>query len=132
MDDATARAPGVRRAGRQRDSGSGVEMDEADSAGLAASSAGAAVGHAGDLRREPPPAGHLFLQGAVMLVASMAASAVLIFATPRGQLSQPWPVVVGQVTAAVVGVTCVARMIGHREVAARRWLWGSRSWRCGC
>ena len=127
MDDATARAPGVRRWTTARQ-WLGVEMDEADSAELAASSAGAALAMLAIFGVSH----HLLgLQGAVMLVASMAASAVLIFATPRGQLSQPWPVVVGQVTSAVVGVTCGADDRPPRG-RPRRWLWGSRSWRCGC
>jgi CBS-domain-containing membrane protein len=53
----------------------------------------------------------------VLLVASMAASAVLLFAVPHGQLSQPWPIVMGQVSSAAVGVTA-ARFLGHRELAA--------------
>lgn len=47
----------------------------------------------------------------------MAASAVLVFAAPHGQLSQPWPVVVGQMASAAVGETC-ARWIGATELAA--------------
>jgi CBS domain-containing membrane protein len=113
MDDATVRAPDARRWATLR-RWLGVEMDEADGVELAVSSAGAALAMLAIFGVSH----HLLgLQGAVMLVASMAASAVLIFATPRGQLSQPWPVLVGQVTAAAVGVSC-ARMIGHREVAA--------------
>ena len=44
--------------------------------------------------------------GAVLLVASMGASAVLVFAVPHGALSQPWPVVGGHAVSAVIGVTC--------------------------
>lgn len=44
--------------------------------------------------------------GAAMLIASMGASAVLLFAVPHGALSQPWAVVVGHVASAFVGVTC--------------------------
>jgi len=41
-----------------------------------------------------------------LAVASMGASAVLLFAAPHGPLSQPWPVVGGHLISAVVGVTC--------------------------
>lgn len=44
--------------------------------------------------------------GAAMLVASMGASAVLLFAVPHGQLSQPWAVLGGHGVSALVGVTC--------------------------
>ncbi len=43
---------------------------------------------------------------AVGVVASMGATAVLLFAVPHGQLSQPWPVVGGHVTSAIIGVAC--------------------------
>lgn len=48
--------------------------------------------------------------GAAAVVASMAASIVLLFAVPHGQLSQPWPVIMGHVTGALIGVAC-ARFI---------------------
>lgn len=61
---------------------------------------------------------HVFgLTGAPMLVGSMGASAVLLFAVPHGALSQPWPLVAGHLVSAVIGVTCT-RFIGNREVAA--------------
>ena len=44
--------------------------------------------------------------GAALIVASMGASAVLLFAVPHGALSQPWAVLVGHTVSAVVGVTC--------------------------
>ncbi len=59
----------------------------------------------------------LNLRDASMLIASMGASAVLLFAVPRGQLSQPWPVLSGHVASALIGVTC-ATVIPHRELAA--------------
>lgn len=59
----------------------------------------------------------LGLAGAPMLIASMGASAVLLFAVPHGQLSQPWPVLAGHVGAAVIGVSC-AKAIHSTEVAA--------------
>jgi CBS domain-containing membrane protein len=40
------------------------------------------------------------------VVASMGASAVLLFAVPHGQLSQPWPVIGGHTVSAAIGVTC--------------------------
>lgn len=43
---------------------------------------------------------------AVPLVASMGASAVLLFATPGSPLTQPWPLVGGHLLSALVGVSC--------------------------
>ncbi len=45
-----------------------------------------------------------------LVVASMGASAVLLFAVPHGGLSQPWPVLGGNVLSALLGVAC-ARLI---------------------
>lgn len=42
---------------------------------------------------------------ASLIVASMGASAVLLFAVPHGPLSQPWPVFGGHVISAVIGVS---------------------------
>ena len=42
----------------------------------------------------------------IITVASMGASAVLLFAAPHGALSQPWPVIGGHLISAFVGVTC--------------------------
>ncbi len=50
--------------------------------------------------------GILHLPGAVALIASMGASAVLLFAVPHGQLSQPWPVIAGHGFSALIGVSC--------------------------
>lgn len=55
--------------------------------------------------------------GAAIMVASMGASAVLLFAVPHGALSQPWAVLVGHVVSAVIGVTC-ARLVGDTMLAA--------------
>ena len=41
-----------------------------------------------------------------LIVASMGASAVLLFAVPHGPLSQPWPLIGGHLISAVIGVTC--------------------------
>lgn len=48
----------------------------------------------------------LELTGASLLIASMGASAVLLFAVPHGSLSQPWPVLAGHGISAIVGVSC--------------------------
>lgn len=44
--------------------------------------------------------------GGAVVVASMGASAVLLFAVPHGPLSQPWALVGGHTISAVIGVTC--------------------------
>ena len=55
--------------------------------------------------------------GATLIVASMGASAVLVFAVPHGQLSQPWPVFGGHLVSALVGVSC-ARLVPDATLAA--------------
>lgn len=55
--------------------------------------------------------------GAGILVASMGASAVLLFAVPHGQLAQPWAVIGGHVISAIIGVTC-AQAIANEILAA--------------
>lgn len=55
--------------------------------------------------------------GAQLIIASMGASTVLLFAVPHGQLSQPWALVGGHLVCAVIGVTC-ARYIGNPVLAA--------------
>ena len=42
----------------------------------------------------------------MLIVASMGASAVLLFAVPHGPLSQPWPVFGGHILSAFIGVVC--------------------------
>ncbi len=61
----------------------------------------------------------LFVGGTAMplLVASMGASAMLVFAVSHSPLAQPWPVVGGHLVSAVVGVTC-AQMIPSTLLAA--------------
>lgn len=44
--------------------------------------------------------------GAGLIVASMGASCVLLFAVPHGPLSQPWAVIGGHLVSALIGVTC--------------------------
>jgi len=43
--------------------------------------------------------------GSTLVVASMGASAVLVFAVPHGALSQPWPVIGGHLISAFIGVS---------------------------
>lgn len=45
--------------------------------------------------------------GQTLLISSMGASAVLLFAVPHGALSQPWPVFGGHILSAFIGITCV-------------------------
>ena len=59
----------------------------------------------------------LGLSGATGLIASMGASAVLLFGVPHGQLSQPWPVIAGHGFSALIGVAC-AQTIASPELAA--------------
>lgn len=53
----------------------------------------------------------------VYLIAPMGASAVLLFAVPSSPLAQPWSIIGGNITAALVGVTC-AIYIGNMAFAA--------------
>lgn len=55
--------------------------------------------------------------GAAMVIASMGASAVLLFAVPHGALSQPWPVLGGHLVSAFIGVGC-AQHIADPSLAA--------------
>ncbi|MGZ4970100.1 MAG: HPP family protein [Methylobacter sp.] len=41
-----------------------------------------------------------------IIVASMGASAVILFIIPNSPLAQPWPLVAGQLVSAVIGVLC--------------------------
>lgn len=56
-------------------------------------------------------------EGAGLLVASMGASAVLVFCVPEGPLSAPWAVLGGQVSSAFVGVSC-SLLLGDTTLAA--------------
>lgn len=60
---------------------------------------------------------YLGTQGAALLVASMGASAVLLFAVPHGALSQPWPLLGGHVVSALIGVA-VAQGVANVLIAA--------------
>ena len=53
----------------------------------------------------------------LLIVPSMGASAVLLFAVPHGALSQPWNVLGGHILSALIGVSC-ALMFGNEVVAA--------------
>ncbi|MCG6939812.1 MAG: HPP family protein [Thiohalocapsa sp.] len=53
----------------------------------------------------------------VLVVASMGASAVLVFGVPHGPLSQPWPVLGGHVLSGLIGVT-VAQQVHPVALAA--------------
>lgn len=64
--------------------------------------------------------GHFLLgaHGGVLAVASVGASAVLLFAAPHGALSQPWPVFGGQLVSALIGVSCARWLDGEPMLAA--------------
>ena len=53
----------------------------------------------------------------LLILASSEASAVLIFVVPHGRLSQPWPVLMGHILCAVIGVRC-AKWIGAGPTTA--------------
>jgi CBS domain-containing membrane protein len=55
--------------------------------------------------------------GLMVMVASMGASAVLLFAAPNSPLAQPWPLVAGNLIAAFIGITC-ARFIADPWLAS--------------
>jgi CBS domain-containing membrane protein len=57
-------------------------------------------------------------QGAAMIVASMGASAVLLFAVPHSALAQPWNVAGGHLVSAVIGVSCARYIPGVLLAAA--------------
>jgi CBS-domain-containing membrane protein len=54
--------------------------------------------------------------GGALLVASMGASAVLLFAVPHGALSQPWALIGGHLVSALIGVSC-AMLVSDPYVA---------------
>lgn len=51
------------------------------------------------------PDGFMHTAGTLLMVTSMGATAVLLFAVPQGALSQPWAVIGGHLLSAFVGVT---------------------------
>ncbi len=52
------------------------------------------------------PQGFMHSTGSALMVTSMGATAVLLFAVPHGALSQPWAVLGGHSLSALVGVSC--------------------------
>jgi len=50
-------------------------------------------------------------------IASMGASALLLFAVPASPLTQPWALIGGNLVSALIGVTCAA-WINHLDLAA--------------
>ncbi|WP_019528165.1 HPP family protein [Dasania marina] len=60
----------------------------------------------------------LFFSGwaATLIVASMGATAVLLFAVPHGTLSQPWAVVMGHAVSALIGISC-QKYLGQYAIA---------------
>lgn len=59
----------------------------------------------------------LHAQATALMVASMGASAVLLFAVPHSALAQPWNVMGGHLISALIGVSC-ARFIPDILLAA--------------
>lgn len=55
--------------------------------------------------------------GLPVMIASMGASAVILFATPHSPLAQPWPLVGGHLISAFIGVTC-AKLVPEMWIAA--------------
>ena len=56
-------------------------------------------------------------QAALLVVASMGASAVLLFAVPHGAMSQPWALIGGHTLSAFIGVAC-AMLVPNLFIAA--------------
>ncbi|MCK5871231.1 MAG: HPP family protein [Methylococcales bacterium] len=57
-------------------------------------------------------------EGFPMIVASMGASAVILFFIPNSPLAQPWPFVGGQILSAVVGMACALNISETSTAAA--------------
>jgi CBS-domain-containing membrane protein len=53
----------------------------------------------------------------MLVLASMGASAFLLFVTPHSPMAQPWPVIAGHLVAALIGVAC-AHWISNAALAA--------------
>jgi len=56
--------------------------------------------------------------GTLLIVPSMGASAVLLFAVPHGALSQPWNVFGGHIISALTGVSCAMAVPGEIVAAS--------------
>lgn len=65
------------------------------------------------------------------MVASLGASAVLVFGMPSSSLAQPWPVLGGSTLSALVGAVCSALIPTRPWRGLWQWGWPSRSW-CHC
>lgn len=63
------------------------------------------------------PAGIPGSTGGALMLASMGASAVLLFAVPQGALSQPWAVIGGHLISACIGVSCQMLFPDHAWTA---------------
>ena len=55
---------------------------------------------------------------APMIVASMGASAVILFFIPNSPLAQPWPFVGGQLFSALIGMACALNIVETASAAA--------------
>jgi CBS-domain-containing membrane protein len=53
----------------------------------------------------------------MLVLASMGASAFLLFVTPHSPMAQPWPVIAGHLVSAFIGVAC-AQWISNAALAA--------------
>ncbi len=58
---------------------------------------------------------HWYLEthSGALMVASMGATAVLLFAVPHGALSQPWAVLAGHMVSGAIGVSCQLMLPDH-------------------
>ncbi|WGL17827.1 HPP family protein [Microbulbifer bruguierae] len=62
-------------------------------------------------------AGLIDVSTSFFIIASMGASAVLLFAVPHGALSQPWALAGGHMISALIGLIC-HKLIDHQTLAA--------------
>lgn len=62
-------------------------------------------------------AGILDQPSSILVIASMGASAVLLFAVPHGALSQPWALVGGHLISGLIGISCF-KLFGDTFVIA--------------
>lgn len=61
--------------------------------------------------------GRLDANGGILVIASMGASAVLLFAVPHGALSQPWAVIGGHFISGLIGISCFKLFGGSFVIA---------------
>jgi CBS domain-containing membrane protein len=90
----------------------GIELDEASLKAISALGGLVAIALVIVISRDA-----LGGEGAAMIIASMGASAVLLFAVPHGPLSQPWPVLMGHLLSAAIGVAA-GKVIDYTTLAA--------------